>query len=243
MQCHHGLCGGHFATDTTFRKILTASYYWPILFEDTKAYCDGGKLCQTCSRRNLCCGELHPICPTTTFENWGVDFVGPLPKSSRRNEYLIVATDYMTKWAEALSVKKATQTVASDFIFHHIVCRFGCPLEIVTDQGSHFVNGVVTDLINRLSVKHWRTTSYYPQVNGLVKKTNGILCDIIAKMIQDKRKTGIFTSQAHSGHTRHHSKLQHNLLLSSLYLDKKLSFQSNSKYYPSKLQWNTELET
>jgi hypothetical protein len=154
MQCHNGLCGGHFATDTTFWKILTAGYYWSILFKDTKAYCYSCKLCQTYSRRNLFHGELHPIYPTAAFEKWGVDFVGPLPKSSRRNEYLIVATDYMTKWAEALPVKRATQTVTSDFIFHHIVCRFGCPLEIVTNRGSHFVNGVVTNLFNKLSVKH-----------------------------------------------------------------------------------------
>jgi hypothetical protein len=140
MQCHDKLCGGHFAIDTTFRKILTTGYYWQTLFKDTKAYCDSCKLCQFYSRRNLSREELYPIYPTTPFEKWGVDFVGPLPKSSRRNEYLIVATDYMTKWAKALPVKRATQTVASDFIFYHIVYRFGCPLEIVTDRGSHFVN-------------------------------------------------------------------------------------------------------
>ena len=187
MQCHDGLCRGHFATDTTFQKILMAGYYWPTLFKDTKAYCDNCKLCQTYSRRNLSRRELHPIYPTAAFKMWGVDFVGPLPKSLRRNEYLIVATDYMTKWAEALLMKRAIQIVASDFIFHHIVCKFGCPLEIVTNQGSHFINGVATNLFNRLSVKHRRTTSYYPQANGLVKKTNGILCNIIAKMVQDKR--------------------------------------------------------
>jgi hypothetical protein len=111
MQCHDKLCGGHFAIDTTFRKILTTGYYWQTLFKDTKAYCDSCKLCQFYSRRNLSREELYPIYPTTPFEKWGVDFVGPLPKSSRRNEYLIVATDYMTKWAEALPVKRATQTV------------------------------------------------------------------------------------------------------------------------------------
>jgi hypothetical protein len=146
MQCHDGLYGGHFATNTMFWKILMAGYYWLTLFKDTKAYCDSCKLCQTYSRRNLSGGELHPIYPTAAFEKWGVDFVGPLSKTSRRNEYLIVAMDYMTKWAEALPVKRATQTVASDFIFHHIVCRFGCPLEIITDRGSHFINGIVTNL-------------------------------------------------------------------------------------------------
>jgi transposase InsO family protein len=122
-------------------------------------------------------------------KKWGLDFVGALPKTTKRNEYLIVATDYLTKWSEAAAVKKCTQDVAADFLYNQVICQYGCPLEVITDQGSHFTSGVVTKLLSKLSVKHRRVTPYYPQANGMVEKTNGILTGIIAKVILDKRNT------------------------------------------------------
>jgi transposase InsO family protein len=68
------------------------------------------------------------------------------------------------------------------------MCRYGCPLEIVTDQGGHFVNDVLKELLQRMSVKHRRASPYYPQANGLVEKTNGILIGIIAKVVDGQRK-------------------------------------------------------
>jgi hypothetical protein len=52
------------------------------------------------------------------FEKWGVDFIGPLPKTQKRNEYLIVAMDYLTKWAKAAAVTKAYKAVAADCIYN-----------------------------------------------------------------------------------------------------------------------------
>jgi len=85
-------------------------------------------------------------------------------------------------------VRRTTQEVAIDIIFGEVICRFGCPLELITDRGSHSVAGLVTTLLGRLSVKHCKVSSYYPQANGLVEKTNRILCGIIGKMVQEKRK-------------------------------------------------------
>jgi hypothetical protein len=105
---------------------------------------------------------LRPIFPTGPFEKWGLDFVGPLPTTALRNKYLIVATDYLTKWIEAAAVKKNTREVVVDFLFNQIVCHYGCPLEIVSDQGSHFVNDLIQELLQSMSVKHQKATPYYP---------------------------------------------------------------------------------
>jgi hypothetical protein len=58
----------------------------------------------------------------------------------------------------------------------------------VTNTGRHFINEVVSNLLSHLSIKYRRASPYYPQTNGLVKKTNGILCGILAKMILHKRQ-------------------------------------------------------
>jgi hypothetical protein len=67
----------------------------------------------------------------------GLDFVGPLSTIALRNKYIIVATDYLTKWTEAATVKRSTREVVVEFLFNQIVCRYRCPLEIVSDQGLH----------------------------------------------------------------------------------------------------------
>jgi hypothetical protein len=133
-QCHEGVCRGHFAKSITARKVLRAGYFWPTLFKDCSKYCRSCPACQAYGHRSFPYTELNPVYPTSAFEKWGVDFVGPLPKMRRRNEYHIVATDYLTKWAEATAVSKADKLIAAEFIYNQIVCRYGCPLEIVTDR-------------------------------------------------------------------------------------------------------------
>jgi hypothetical protein len=125
----------HFATDSTARKILTVGYFWPSMFEYCVKYCQSCPTCQAYAygRRAFAHTELHPLFPTGAFEKWGLDFVEALPKITR-NEYLIVASDYLTKWSEAVAVKKCTQDVATDFLFNQVICRYGCPLEVIIDH-------------------------------------------------------------------------------------------------------------
>jgi hypothetical protein len=65
-------------------------------------------MCQIYGKRTLTRGKLHPILPTSPFEKWRLDFVGPLLRTMRKNQYLIVAIDYFTKWIEAQPMKRAT---------------------------------------------------------------------------------------------------------------------------------------
>ena len=112
-HAHEGVCGGHFTTDTTVRKILQAGLYWPTLFADSNKYCRSCPQCQAYGRRIIPHTELFPIIPTGVFEKWGVDFVGPLPITAKQNEYLLVATDYLSKWVEAVPVRSCTKKVAA----------------------------------------------------------------------------------------------------------------------------------
>jgi hypothetical protein len=76
---------------------------------------------------------------------WGLNFVGPI-KLARRytwNKYVLVATNYATKWVEAKTLKTNTTIVTSKFMYECILTRFGCPLTIIIDQGIHFINDAI----------------------------------------------------------------------------------------------------
>ena len=93
-------------------------------------------------------GPLVPILPLAPFEKWGIDFVGPIQPVTRytKNRYILVATDYATKWVEAVALRKNDAKVTARFLFDNIITRFGCPLELVSDRGSHFLNSTIEAL-------------------------------------------------------------------------------------------------
>ena len=93
----------------------------------------------------------------------------------------------MTKWAEAKVVRKADARSTAKFIYEHIITRFGCSIEIVTDQGTHFINQVITELLGTFMVIHLKSTPYYLRGNGQVESTNKILTGILTKICEVKR--------------------------------------------------------
>jgi transposase InsO family protein len=129
---------------------------------------------------------LNPILAQIPFEKWGIDFVGPIKPLSRHGQkrYILVATEYVTKWAEALPTKNDDAKTVAKFIYENIITRFGCPKELVSDRGTHFLNDIISTLTTTYLIKHRKSSPYHPRANGQTEKTNGILCKIITKTVQ-----------------------------------------------------------
>ena len=87
-----------------------------------------------------------------------------------------MALNYLTKWVEAKVTPKNDARTIAKFLSENIFTRYGLPLEIVSDQGVHFVNEVIEFLLANFMVTHKRSSPYHPQVNGLAKSTNKTLC-------------------------------------------------------------------
>jgi hypothetical protein len=49
---------------------------------------------------------------------------------------VLLATDYFTKWVEAIPLKKVTSENMVEFVKEHIIYRFGIHQTITTDQGA-----------------------------------------------------------------------------------------------------------
>jgi hypothetical protein len=179
---HNDPTAGHFSTDIMFNKIRTR-YYWPQMYESIRKYVQS---CDACQRRGRpkTKNELHPIPVDSPFYRIGIDFVGPLPRTSRGNKYIIVAMDYLTKWPEAKAVKDNTAKSVVKFLYEDIICRHGCPTKILSDRGSHFNNQLVTELMEQFHIRHNLSTPYHPRTNGLVERFNRTLCESLAKLVE-----------------------------------------------------------
>src|ERR1044072_4773079 len=112
-------------------------------------------------------------------------FVGPFPETIQGNKYIITAIDYFTRWPEARAVPTATSKEAAKFIYEELICRHGIINILHSDQGTHFVNEVITDLTKRFDMKHHKITAYHPQANGLVERFNRTLKKTLAKLYEE----------------------------------------------------------
>ena len=132
--CHDEPCGGHFADKRTTYKVLKLGYYWPPIFKDSKAYV---KRCDSCQRIGRIVESyempLKPQVLIEPFEKWALEFVGPINPPYNGKKYILVCTNYATKWVEAKVVARATKETMVYFLFEEIFVRFGVSRQIFTD--------------------------------------------------------------------------------------------------------------
>lgn len=95
------------------------------------------------------------------FDVWGIDFMGPFPPSSG-NHYILVVVDYVTKWVEALALPTNDAKVVVGFLKNYIFARFGVPRALINDEGTHFLNKLMENLLRKYNVKHKIATPYHP---------------------------------------------------------------------------------
>ena len=113
QDIHEGVLGGHLGVDKSIGK-LKERFYWPGHYNDVKQWCT---TCVDCATRKTGGptrrGPLNPIVVGYPLQLVAVDILGPLPRTSNGNTYILVAEDYFTRWLEAwLIPNQEAQTVA-----------------------------------------------------------------------------------------------------------------------------------
>ena len=172
------------------KRFLERDIFWSTLFKDSHDYVKRCDACQRYARNELRMEmPLHISLSLVPFEKWGIDYVGEIhPHSSKRMSYIIVATEYLTKWVEAKAVKSDTAAHTATFIYENIISRFGVPKILVSDRGTHLLNSLIQEMTDKFQIDHRKTTPYHPQTNGQTKRVNGILVSILRKTVMDSKR-------------------------------------------------------
>ncbi|GJX35718.1 reverse transcriptase domain-containing protein [Tanacetum coccineum] len=145
-EIHEGSCSMYAGPRSVVAKALRLGYYWPTIHTDAR------KLIRECTS----CQVHHPVprnpqqklTPITSpwlCYKWGIDIAGPFPEGPGKVKFLIVAIDYFTKWIEAKPVATITGAQVKKFVWVNILCRFGLPGEIISDNGKQFKDNPFKD--------------------------------------------------------------------------------------------------
>ena len=111
-----------------------------------------------------------------------------VPHSSKQHRYILTATDYFTKWVEAVPLKTANAENIIEFIDQFIITRFGLPSALMFDNASYFSGNAMTEFALKRGFKLKYSANYYPQGNGLAESTNKNLIRIIKRTVDQNHK-------------------------------------------------------
>jgi transposase InsO family protein len=130
------------------------------------------KVCQFHAKQiHMLAQTLQMILPLWPFAVWGLDIVGPFPRAIGGFRFLYVAIDKFTKWPEATPVVKINKQSAVKFI-KSIICRFGVPNWIITDNGSQFTSGAFQGYCEDLGIQICYASPAHLESNGQVERAN-----------------------------------------------------------------------
>jgi hypothetical protein len=135
---------------------------------------------------------MNPIIKPWPFRGWGIDLIGQIyPPSIKNHKFILVAIDYFTKWVEAIPLKTVTFKEMIEFVKEHIVCRFGTPQTITTDQCSMFILEEFGEFDASMGIKLLNSSPYYAQANGQTEASNKGIIKLIKRKLKNSQRDGI----------------------------------------------------
>lgn len=184
--CHDDAMAGHLGFHKTLDRIRYR-YYFPKMSYYVRRYVQS---CPDCQSKKLPAvtpaGLLQPLAVGEPFERVGIDLLGPFPRSAKGMKYIIVATEYCTRYAITAALPDATAVEVADFFVKSIVTKFGAPRELLSDRGRQFTSAIMTEVLSLLNTKSILTTAYHAQTNGLTEHLNRTISVMLSMYVDTK---------------------------------------------------------
>ena len=186
--CHTGMTGGHLGFRKTVDQVARRAY-WTGYRSDVQRFC---RRCQECTKyhrgappRN---GPLQSMTVGMPMERWAIDLTGPHPRSRHGKVYILTAIDCFTRYVEAVAIPNKEATTVARALVENVFCRYGLPLQLLSDQGKEFDNTLLQELCRLLGVDKVRTSAYKASTNGCVERFHRTLNAMIGRVVTDSQK-------------------------------------------------------
>ncbi|KAM0847810.1 hypothetical protein ACQ4PT_054780 [Festuca glaucescens] len=169
---HAGECCHHSSARTLAGKAFRSGFYWPTALDDAIEIVKSCEACQFHAKQiHQPAQGLHTIPLSWPFAVWGLDILGPFPRALGGYRFLFVTVDKFTKWVEVKAVRTIPARSAVKFI-KGLVCRFGVPNRIITDNGSQFTSGLFKSYCADIGTKICYASVAHPRSNGQAERAN-----------------------------------------------------------------------
>jgi len=201
--------GGHFGARKAMKRARN-HWWWPQMARDVEQWVSTCKVCQAYEMRKgvpRVAADLPRIVPNRPWASVYIDAVGPLPRGEGGYQYILVAIDHFTRYAEVKAVRRLTAETFVDWMRYDLINRWGPMARVTTDRGSNFMSDIAQAVYQAVGVERHRVTAWRPQANGLVERFNGTLKQLMKAYAEEtgsKWPTAI-TSYAYAYNTAVHS--------------------------------------
>lgn len=177
---HNSLVGGHKGVNQTYQKIRER-YYWTGMRNDVLNFI---RRCDTCQSQKITRAKTRePMIITDTpieaFDKVSIDTVGKLRITPDGNQHILTLQCNLTKYLIAIPIPNLRASTIADALVRHLVCQFGAPRAILSDQGTSFLSEVVESMMRLFRIHHLTTSAYHPQTNGSLERSHAPLMDFI----------------------------------------------------------------
>ncbi len=168
---------------------LKRHMYWPAMAVDCYAT---ARKCSTCAKNRiklrLKTNPLQLFPPSGPLESVAIDIFGPLLKTGKGNQYLLVICDRFTKLTKTVPLRGVTAGEVARAFTHEWIMNYGSPLELLSDNGKCFTSKFFQSVCSIMNVDTHFTTTYHPQTNGQVERYNRTLKAAIKSYLDDHPK-------------------------------------------------------
>ena len=141
---HDSLFAGHLGVTRTIFRLLDR-VYWPGLRRDVRTYIAS---CTICLAWKSPCPRRVPMGHVEVGHRWervAMDLLDMSVTTAWGNRYVLVMVDCFSRWTEACPLPDKTAHSVADAFFNQVVCHFGMPIVIHSDQGREFENKIMQD--------------------------------------------------------------------------------------------------
>ena len=132
-------------------------------------------------------GFLNPLSNPWPFAQCVLDIIDPFPKAIGNKKYLLIGTDYFTKWVETEPLVNIRDVDVKKFVWKNIITRFGIPHSFISDNGLQFDSKSFRRYCCELGITNRYSTPAYPQGNGQAEAVNKVIVSGFKKWLDDAK--------------------------------------------------------
>lgn len=184
-EFHDNPLGGHLGYKRMTKKIKLY-HYWKNMTKDIKNYVNE---CALCQKNKISRYTKMPMEITTTsekpFDKIFLDIVGPFPISNKGNRYILTLQDDLSKYIAGIPIPNQEVSTIAKKLVTQIICIYGVPKIIVTDQGSNFTSQLFKDVCKILKIKKLNSSAYHPQTNGSLERVHRTLKEYLRNFVSN----------------------------------------------------------